>query len=129
MWLKEIEALASIQRNKVHVYVFTITGLVVFCCQHGTYCITVGGDGGCLACLVFCALYRNDWWLPVGMAGFIAGLFVRRMFGSTEYQYWVMQVSGQGWLAPFMLGVHLYMQVEISRCSCLPYLSIQKCYI
>ena len=57
-------------------------------------------------CLVFFMhthiLNRNDWWLPVGMAGFIAGLFVRRMFGSTEYQYWVMQVSwwvGWGCLA------------------------------
>lgn len=35
---------------------------------------------------------RNDWWLPCGIAGFIAGLFCRKISGSTEYQHWVMEV-------------------------------------
>ena len=40
-----------------------------------------------------CSLsFRNDWWLPCGIAEFIAGLFCRKLFGNTDYQYWVMQV-------------------------------------
>ena len=35
---------------------------------------------------------RNDWWLPCGIAGFIAGLFSRKISGSTEYQHWIMEV-------------------------------------
>jgi transcription initiation factor TFIID subunit 2 len=33
----------------------------------------------------------NDWWLPCGIAGFITGLFCRKISGSTEYQHWIME--------------------------------------
>ncbi|XP_019854461.1 PREDICTED: transcription initiation factor TFIID subunit 2-like [Amphimedon queenslandica] len=31
----------------------------------------------------------NDWWLPVSISQFITGLFCRKMFGGTDYQYWI----------------------------------------
>lgn len=33
----------------------------------------------------------SDWWLPVGIAGFMAGLYLKKAFGGTEYQHWIMQ--------------------------------------
>jgi transcription initiation factor TFIID subunit 2 len=33
----------------------------------------------------------NDWWLPCGIAGYIAGLFDRKISGSTEYMHWIME--------------------------------------
>lgn len=39
---------------------------------------------------------RNDWWLPVSISQFITGLFCRKMFGGTDYQYWINSVSGCG---------------------------------
>ena len=41
--------------------------------------------------------FRNDWWLPCGIAGFIAGLFRRKISGSTEYQHWIMEVYTVLW--------------------------------
>lgn len=32
-----------------------------------------------------------DWWLSEGLSLFISGLFIRRMFGSTEYQFYIME--------------------------------------
>ncbi len=36
------------------------------------------------------SLLRSDWWLPCGIAGFLAGLFTRKMFVNTEYMHWIM---------------------------------------
>eukprot|EP00731_Ephydatia_muelleri_P018686 Em0011g726a len=33
----------------------------------------------------------SDWWLPLGIAGFMAGLYLKKAFGGTEYQHWIMQ--------------------------------------
>ena len=38
-------------------------------------------------------LIRYDWWLPQGLAGYVAGLCMSKMFGSTWYQHYIKQVS------------------------------------
>lgn len=48
-------------------------------------------------------MFRSDWWLPVGISHFISGLFGRKIFGSTEYQYWIMTVSGCGLITKSLL--------------------------
>ena len=57
---------------------------------------------------VILIIFRNDWWLPCGIAGFIAGLFRRKNSGSTEYQYWVMEV-------------YMYVHVHVCNmyCTCM----------
>ena len=37
-------------------------------------------------------IFRDDWWLVQGLPIFITGLFVRKLFGRTEYQHWIMKV-------------------------------------
>ena len=39
--------------------------------------------------------HRYDWWLPQGLAGYVAGLCMSKMFGSTWYQHYIKQVSHQ----------------------------------
>ena len=59
------------------------------------------------ACVCVCVLCvcgaRNDWWLPCGIAGYIAGLFSRKISGSTEYQHWIMEVCMYGALCTLVL--------------------------
>ncbi len=57
----------------------------------GTTCIRL-----CRTWSEIFVLFRNDWWLPTGIAGFITGLFCKKSFGSTDYQHWVAQVRGEG---------------------------------
>ena len=56
-------------------------------CVHVHVCCNRKCVSGCFSCL-----HRNDWWLPCGIAGFVAGLFSRKISGSTEYQHWIMEV-------------------------------------
>ena len=42
---------------------------------------------------IFVYFFRADLWLIRGMALYLTGLFLKKMFGNNEYRYWLMKVS------------------------------------
>ena len=37
--------------------------------------------------------FRADFWLIRGIAKYLAGLFIKKMFGNNEYRSWLQQVN------------------------------------
>ena len=49
------------------------------CCEHDAFQITN-------------LVYRSDLWLARGVAGYMFGLFMKKIFGNNEYRHWIREV-------------------------------------
>ena len=42
--------------------------------------------------IFLCKFSRIDYWLPMGISGYLVGLFIKKIFGNNEYRYDIYKV-------------------------------------
>ena len=65
-------------------------------------------------CVRVCLVLGMTGGWPCGAAGFIAGLFSRKISGSTEYQHWIMEVC----MYTRTTYIHTYVGISLCMCVC-----------